>query len=339
MAIRKLRLLAPAMAASLLMLIVGCGAGGTVAASGLERAGNLEKTTLKVAVLANLDSAGFFVALHEGLFAQEGLNVEYTPAFSDDIIAQQAKGRLDITGMNYVSYVEAQVNHVADLHIFAEGSVLENGADVIMVLPNAKTQSLASLKGHILGVNTTANIGYLLVASMLAQEGVPMRIGTKPVANSVTLPADPNFPFPASQPLTSGQVSAAIMSEPFATLLAEQSGASVIADTNAGATAQFPIDGYAVTKAWAKANPNTLKAFDTALEAGQRLADTDRQAVEAAYVALPQGQGHVDPRTAAIMSLSSYPLGITPVRLQRVPDVMRQFGFLKKPFDVNQLLN
>jgi NitT/TauT family transport system substrate-binding protein len=238
-----------------------------------------------------------------------------------------------------VSYVEAQVNHIADLHVFAEGSVLENGADVIMVMPHARTQSLASLKGRVLGVNTTANIGYLLVASMLAQEGLPMRVGASPAASSVTLPADTNFPFPASQPLVSGQVSAAIMSEPFATLLAEQYGASVIADTNSGATAQFPVDGYAVTKAWAKANPNTLKAFYAALEAGQRLADTDRQAVEAAYVALPDGQGHVDARTAAIMSLSSYPLGITPVRLQRVPDVMQQFGFLKKRFDISQLLS
>jgi NitT/TauT family transport system substrate-binding protein len=99
------------------------------------------------------------------------------------------------------------------------------------------------------------------------------------------------------------------------------------------------MDGYAVTKAWAKANPNTLKAFDTALEAGQQIADTDRQAVEAAYVALPQGQGHVDRRTAAIMALNNYPLGVTPARLQRVADVMKQFGFLKSSFNFNQLLD
>jgi NitT/TauT family transport system substrate-binding protein len=337
----KLRIPALALAASLaIFLTASCGAsGGNSATPALQQVGNLEKTTLNVAVLANIDSAGFFVALHENLFTAEGLHVKYAPAFSDSIIAQQAKGQLDITGMNYVSYIEAQVQHVADLHIFAEGSLLQNGTDVIMVMPHAHAQSLKSLKGHILGVNTTANIGYLLVASMLTQEGLKMRIGAKSKAGSVTLPSDPNFPFPASQPLISGQVSAAVMSEPFATQLAEQYGASVIADTNSGATSQFPIDGYAVTKAWAKANPNTLKAFDIALEAGQQIADTDRQAVEDAYVALPQGEGHVDRRTAAIMALSNYPLGVTPVRLQRVPDVMQQFGFLKSHFDIKQLLN
>ena len=154
---------------------------------------------------------------------------------------------------------------------------------------------------------------------MLSQEGLKLRIAAKPAKNAVTLPADTGFPFPASQPLISGQVQAAIMSEPFATQLAEQYGASVIADTNSGATSQFPMDGYAVTKAWAKANPNTLKAFDTALEAGQQIADTDRQAVEAAYVALPQGQGHVDRRTAAIMALNNYPLGVTPAACSESP--------------------
>ena len=73
------------------------GAGGAGCASGDSavtpaKAGNLEKTTLNVAVLANIDSAGFFVALHEGLFAREGLRINYTPAFSDAIIGGQAKG-------------------------------------------------------------------------------------------------------------------------------------------------------------------------------------------------------------------------------------------------------
>ena len=153
------------------------------------------------------------------------------------------------------------------------------------------------------------------------------------------LPGDPLFPFPASQPLVDGKVAAAVMSEPFATELAQQYGATAIADTDSGATNQFPILGYAATKAWAKANPNTLKAFDIALQAGQQIADTDRAAVEAAYVALPQGQGHVDRVTAALMALSNYPLGITPVQLQRVADVMLQFGLLKKRFDVGQLLD
>jgi NitT/TauT family transport system substrate-binding protein len=339
---RKLHVPALVLVALLAVLAAGCGASGSSSTAGtpvLQKVGNLEKTTLNVSVLANLDSAGFFVALHEGLFAQEGLQVKYSPAFSDSIIAAQAKGQYDITGMNYVSYIEAVVRHVAALRIFAEGSLLQSGDDVIMVMPHSRIQSLKALKGHALGVNTTANIGLLLVDSLLSQEGIPMKATPGYSANSVMLPTDPNFPFPASQPLASGQVSAAIMSEPFATLLAEQYGASIIDDTNSGATSQFPMVGYAVTKAWAAANPNTLRAFNIALQAGQEIADTNRKAVEAAFVALPQGEGHVDSVTAALMALSTYPLGVTPTRLQRVADVMQQFGFLKQRFNIDQLLN
>jgi NitT/TauT family transport system substrate-binding protein len=129
------------------------------------------------------------------------------------------------------------------------------------------------------------------------------------------------------------------MSEPFATQLAEQHGGVTLADLSSGATEQFPVEGYAVTKAWAAANPNTLKAFQIALDAGQEIADANRAAVEAAFVALPQGAGHVDQRTAALMALSNYPLGIDPIRLQRVADVMQQFGLLKHRFNIGQLLN
>ena len=89
----KLRVPALLLAVSLTLLGAGCAS----AASGgsavtLAKAGNLEKNTLNVAVLANIDSAGFFVALHEGLFAREGLRINYTPAFSDAIIGGRAKG-------------------------------------------------------------------------------------------------------------------------------------------------------------------------------------------------------------------------------------------------------
>ena len=339
---RKQRLLAFISAAFLVALMAGCGAGGHPDQGGvpeLQKVGNLEKTTLNVAVLADVDSAGFYVALNEGLFAQEGLRVNYTPAYTDTIIEAQAKGQYDITGMNYVSYIEAQLRHKADLRIFAEGSLTQPGTDVIMTMPDSKVRSLQNLKGHVLGVNTTAEIGYLLVAATLTQAGIGMKITPAYSPSSVMLPGDPAYPYPATQQLVSGQAAAVVMSEPFITEIEEQYGANVIADLSTGATSDFPILGYATTKAWAQANPNTLKAFDTALEAGQQIADTDRQAVEAALVALPQGKGGVDRRTAALLTLSYYPLGVTPVRLQRVADIMQEFGFLRQRFDIRQLLN
>jgi NitT/TauT family transport system substrate-binding protein len=94
-----------------------------------------------------------------------------------------------------------------------------------------------------------------------------------------------------------------------------------------------------VTKSWAKAHPNTLKAFLAALEAGQQIADTDRAAVEAAFESLngPKN-GQVTPLIASMMALDIYPLGVDKTRLQRVEDVMQQFKVLADEFNVQNML-
>src|SRR5580704_17991264 len=107
----------------------------------------IEQPDLNVAVVPAADSAGFFVALHEGLFAARGLHVTFIPAVSSEtVINAQAldepQDRVDISCGNYVSYLQAQENYnqgkrssspgdpmvAADLDIFAEGSVMETGA-------------------------------------------------------------------------------------------------------------------------------------------------------------------------------------------------------------------
>jgi len=44
----------------------------------------VEQQDLNVAVVPAVDSAGFFVALHEGLFAAGGLQVTFIPAVSSE---------------------------------------------------------------------------------------------------------------------------------------------------------------------------------------------------------------------------------------------------------------
>lgn len=321
-------------------LVAGCASGGGGAPSGgrpvLPQVGGLEKTTITAAISPVLDSAGFFVALREGLFAQEGLTVQYTPAHGDTVISGAVQGKYDVIATNYVSYVQAQVTGAAKLRIIAEASLLRPGAREIMTLPGSRITTLKELEGHVLGVNADANIGYLLAASVLTENGIKMSLhgGTGVVGF-------PSFsmPYPDASPaLVSGKVAAAVVSEPFVSQAEEKYGAQPIVDLDSGATEQFPMEGYATTASWAQANPRTMRAFLLALEAGQQIADTNRSAVESAFVGLPQGAGHIDRTTAAVMALNVYPLGIDEVRLQRVADVMQQFGFLKRRFDVRQLL-
>ena len=279
-----------------------------------------------------VDSAGFFVALHEGLFAQRGLTIHYTPAVSsDEVIDQQVAGQYDITGGNYVSYIQHYVEDHQPLEIIAEGSVMQEGTQAIYTMPKTHITTLSQLKGHLLGINAPFNINYLLVASVLTENGVKL--------SSVHFPTTP-IPFPVmAAALKAGKIAAAAMPEPFATAAEQQVGAVQLADLNQGATQSFPIQGYVVTRSWAEQNPNTLKAFIAALAQGQEIADTSRSAVEKAMETLKGPQnGQIPPIIAAVMAINIYPTSIDKVRIQRVADVMYQFGLLKRQFNVTPMI-
>jgi NitT/TauT family transport system substrate-binding protein len=323
------RILAPPLAIALLAL-AGCG--GLTINSASTSPNGLEKTTLNVAVVPAVDSAGFFVALHQGLFKKQGLTINYTPAVSsDEVIDQQVKGQYDITGGNYVSYIQHYVNQHQPLEIVAEGSVMQEGTQAIYTMPDSKIKTLAGLKGHLLGVNAPGNINYLLDASVLTENGIKLA--------QVRFPTQP-IPFPEmAAELAAGKIDAAGMPEPFATSAEEKYGVVVLSDLNQGATEQFPIQGYVTTKAWAKANPDTLRAFLAALSEGQEIADTSRSAVEQAMESLSGPQnGQVPPIVASVMAINIYPTAIDKIRIQRVADVMFQFGLLKSRFRVTPMI-
>jgi NitT/TauT family transport system substrate-binding protein len=307
----------------------------------------LEQANLNVAVVPAADSAGFFVALHQGLFAAHGLHVTFIPAISSEtVINAQALDepgdRIDISCGNYVSYIQAQENYdmgkrpgsvrdamvAADLDIFAEGSVMQPGAQGLYVMPNSPIRTLADLPGKVIGVNAPGNILYLLAASVLADHGV-----------NVSQTRFAYYPLPVmAAMLKAGKIAAAVLPEPFASQAELSMGVTVLADMDAGATAAFPVQGCAVTRQWAALHPGALTAFRAAFEQGQEIADTSRIAVEQAMEALPKPLG-LTQETAAVIALDNYPVGpVDPVRVQRVADVMRQFlGF--PLFDVRSMIS
>ena len=76
---------------------------------------------------------------------------------SETAIASQVAGAYDITGGNYVSYIQAQQEHRANLDIFAEGSVMGPGTQGIYTLPDSPLATLADLKGQTVAINAPAS--------------------------------------------------------------------------------------------------------------------------------------------------------------------------------------
>jgi NitT/TauT family transport system substrate-binding protein len=332
--------------AAVALVAAGCSSGG--GSTALPQYSAPELTTLNVGVVPAMDSAGFFVAMDEGLFTKQGLTVKYTPeGSSETAIGAQLQGQLDISGGNYVSYIEAVAQHRDPLEIIGEGSIMTPGSQVIYTPKGSGITSVTQLRGHTIAVNAPGNIEFLLDESVLSGYGVKVNKGSGTNPAEVSFPSAP-IAFPSMSTWVADpkhDLSAATLPEPFASI-AQQQGYVPLVDLDQGATQQFPIEGYVVTKQWAAKNPNDLRRFLAALEQGQEIADTDRAAVEKAFEDIKSTAknvpsaafGNVPAEIASVMTLNTYPIGIDKTRIQRVANVMQQFGLLPSHFDVSSMI-
>jgi NitT/TauT family transport system substrate-binding protein len=298
-----------------LVTLAGCSA-----SSGGASGGSLEKTDIVVDAFPAIDSAGLFIAEQQGLFKAQGLNVTIKlAATSQTAIDGQLNGQFDVTSADYVTYVDNVLLDKAPLRIIAESSFLQPNVLTLLTRGGSKVQEVGQLKNKTVSVNAPNDIGTLLVDSLLTDNGVPL--------SSVKFNNGVDFPS-VGQYLTNGKVDAAFAPEPFVSLDGMNAGTEELADLDQGGTTDFPIQGVAVTEKWAQDNPHTLAAFERAYAQGQEIADTDRTAVESA---LKQFLG-MPPLAAALVSLPSFPVGVNPVRLQRLVDAMVRFGLLKQKY-------
>lgn len=299
------------MLAALPGLVAGCQAASAEPATAAP-----EKTSIVVETPPTIDSAGLFIAQMKGLFRQQGLNVtiRFTPA-SQLAVSSLLNGTSDISSGDYVTYIRDELNGGARLSIIAEASCLQPNDLELLASPQSPVRSLSGLEGRTIGVTAPDDISTLLVRALLAENSVRTdRVNIRFGFQLLNL----------ARQLDGGEADAAPVPEPLASAGEQRYSLRELADVDQGVTENFPLEGYAVTQAWARQNPGTVAAFTRALDQGQEIADTDRATAEAA---IEKFLG-LDARTAAVMALPSYPLSVNPTQLQRVVNVMVQFGLL-----------
>lgn len=313
----------------LVAVSAGCGGGGAAKSET-----SLELTKLTVAAVPVGDEAGLYIASNLGLFKAAGLSVTIAPILSSaTAMAGQNDGTYDITAGNSVSYVQAQASHRSNLEVVAEGSLMQPGNQALYTLSGSNITTVGQLAGKRIGVNVLNDLGTLLISSVLQSHGIP--------AQDVHFVAIKQGFQAMGIALQEHVIDAAWLPEPFGSLDQVIYGLHQLVDLDQGATVNFPVGWYVVTKTWAQRHPRTLEAFLNALRAGQQIADTDRSIAEQAMEQLPAPYT-VPELIASIMSLERYPLNIAPhidpFDVQRVTDEMREFGMLRGPFKVETML-
>jgi NitT/TauT family transport system substrate-binding protein len=313
-----------ALAAAAVALLSSCS--GSTAGSGDVGGAPINIT---VGALPVVDDVGVYIAQSEGLFKQYGLNVKIDPLASSAVaIPDMQNGTIDMVGGgNYVSFIQqaAKTPSAPPFKILAEAATCSSGSFTILTLPGSGITTPASLEGKTIAVNLTNNIQTLMINSVLTADDVDAaKVNYKAIA----------FPL-MEKALTSHQVDAISVVEPFATQAEQTTGAVPIVDQCSGPDAALPLSGYLATSAWAQKNPEAVSRFQKAISAAQEVADTDRAEVQQTLPKYIKGLTAVQ---AATITLETFPTSVDASQLNRVSNLMREAGLLSGSLQASSLI-
>jgi NitT/TauT family transport system substrate-binding protein len=290
---------------------------------------------ITVAVVPGIDNAPLGVAVQDGLFPRQGLNVTVKDYQSLDAEFQAlTSGQAQIAAGDYTGFFYEQATGHASLRLIADGYDAASNSVAILALPTSgltTPQQLQDLPG---GVATpfhqmapySAAVPYSI--QTLAAEEVLQNDGVSPSSVNWTQ-MQPQDMIGA---LRSGQVKAILATEPYILEAEEQLGAVEVVDASSGVTSGLPLSGYFSLASYAHANPSAVQAFQAALDQAQSDC-AQRGPVQAV---LPQLTG-MRTGDAALVTLGTYPTSLNVNEVQRVATLMYDSGMINNPINVSAL--
>ena len=224
------------------------------ALSGCAPAVITDTTPVRIAVLPIVEGLPLYAAQDGGFFEKQGVKVEFIPTSSaaerDQLIAAgQADATInDLLAVALFNRDSIQLQVVRFAHVSAPGAPMY----VIAAAPDSGIKTAKDLGGVEIGISQGSIIDYV-THRMLEGSGL--------AADQIKTIAVPKIPDRMAL-LLSGQVKAATLPQPFATI-ATQSGALPIVDDT-----QFPVLGNSVvsfSKSFIDDHPQSVQNFLTAL--------------------------------------------------------------------------
>lgn len=286
----------------------------------------LEKPKIKVAMLSLVTNAPYYIAVKEKLFEAEGLTVETQPVQSSPQAYPALKnGGVDLVFANDASMLLGHDKGDLPINLIAEGTTLTPKFMAVLVMPDSPVTSIKDLAGHSVSVHVLNNIQAITLNAIAQANGVdPAQIKYRQVV----------FPQMAAT-MQKGDLDAIHVNEPFLTDAVTKLGARMVVDGGAAPVTDLPMDGYFALDGWAKQNPKTAAAFQRALQKAQGIAAADRTKVEEI---LPTYIRNADPAISKKLTMPGFPTAISPERVQRLVDLMKEQGKLTNRIDATTIV-
>jgi NitT/TauT family transport system substrate-binding protein len=288
-------------------------------------AGEPEMAEITVGTLPIVDVAPVYLAIEEGLFADEGLSVtpEVMQGGAAAIPALQG-GDLDIAFGAWPSFLIANQQGI-ELRAVADGVAAVPGFTEFLAMPDSGFEGDPSaLAGTTVALNTLGNLGELALRDTLADAGLDY--------SDVTAV---EIPFPEmGAALEGGNVDVVWSVEPGVTGNKANLDAVTVIDSYVDDMDGFPVAGYFVTAEFAEQNPNTVSAFTRAVQAAAEMLNDDpdlRVQVAQTYTELP-------PELLENVTFPEFRGELDPAELERVYEKMLEHEMIEEGLDIRALV-
>lgn len=218
-----------------------------------------EKQKVTVGYLNMVSSLTHFVALENGYYEEQNLDVIGNPAKTSNLIAQElVAGHIDVGIELAITPALKQLEQAPNsIKIFSTSNITtENGFDAILVNSNSTIKNLQDLAGKKVGgfPGTTAKVSFLQIFNEKFPE----------LEQPIFMPLTPNLHI---QSLQTGNIDALFAYEPvLSTGIINFNFRKIFPSVYGTQFSPNPIGISAVNQKWLEKNPEIAKAFFKAID-------------------------------------------------------------------------
>jgi NitT/TauT family transport system substrate-binding protein len=280
--------------------------------------------TVRVATTPIDAGAQPFFAQTMGFFRAAGLNVTITTISNGSAIAAAvASGAVDIGQSNVVSIATAHERGIPFALIAAGNLVVSRVHQAAFIVPNASPIHTAKdLTGKTLAVNGLGTIPHVGARAWIDKNG-----GDSSAVKYTEIP------FTAmAVALDAGRIDCAFVSEPQLDDALALNHFRTIGYPYDAIAKEFLLGGWFTTLAWAKANPEAVRAYAAAMRTTSRWANANQNA--SGKILQDETGIHVTPATTRVLFSDN----LDPVQIQPVLDASAHYGVLTKDFSASEII-
>ena len=274
-------------------------------------------TTVKVGNLVFVGTAPMQLGIKKGFFKDEGLSLDLTEADNPAAIAGQlTSGQADI-GFTTTAFLATADSQGAGLQAVAPVDGLidtKAPASGVVVKGDSPIKTLADLEGKKVGVVALGSELHVLTLADMDAKG-----GDSSKMQAVQLP----FP-QMEQGVASGNVDAAVMTEPFLSA-ALAKGDRMIAAPEIDLVPNGTVTAWAASTKYISQHADVVKKF---LAATQKTLDYAQAHPDEVEALIPTYTG-LDPKVLEKMNLGTvYDPAMDLASIQKMGELLKQYGFI-----------